>query len=463
MRQWALLFFFLAGAACAQSLRIGVAEVDITPPPGAPMAGYYVPRVATGTHDPLHAKAIVLESGDTKIAIVACDLVSLPRELSEQARAIVTKKIGLASDHVMITATHDHTTPVIVTNPSRYNLQGETKVIADEYTAALPEKIANAILLANTSLVPVEMRAGVGEETTLGFNRRYFMKDGRVGWNPRKLNPNIVRPAGPVDTGIPVLYFETPDHQKPLAAYVNFGVHQDTTGGLQFSGDYSYTLSRVLKMAKGEDFFTLFTIGAAGNVNHLDVSREGPQSGFEEAARIGAVLAGDVLKTIQAAPLVPDPVIRVSDKILKIPVPTYTSAEVADAERVQATFGKPNAAPFLELVKAARVLELNARHGQPLDAEVQVFTIGDKVAIVGFPGEMFAEFGLQLKEDSPFPITIVAELANGAYVYIPNRVAYKEGNYEPTAARLPEGTGEALVDSAFDQLLALAQRSSNAQ
>jgi hypothetical protein len=143
-------------------------------------------------------------------------------------------------------------------------------------------------------------------------------------------------------------------------------------------------------------------------------------------------------------------------------VPTYTPAEVADAERIQATFGKPNAAPFLALVKAARVLELNARHGQPLDAEVQVFTIGDKVAIVGFPGEMFAEFGLQLREDSPFPITIVAELANGAYVYIPNRVAFKEGNYEPTAARLPEGSGEALVDSAFDQLLALAHRSPNA-
>ena len=301
MRQWALSFFLLAGAACAQNLRIGVAEVDITPPAGAPMAGYYVPRIATGTHDPLHIKAIVLESGDTKVAMVACDLVSLPRELSEQARAIVTKKIGLASDHVMITATHDHTTPVIVTNPSRYNLQGETKRIAEEYTAALPEKIANAILLANTSLVPVEMRAGVGEETTLGFNRRYFMKDGTVGWNPGKLNPNIVRPAGPVDTGVPVLYFETPDHQKPVAAYVNFGVHQDTTGGLQFSGDYSYTLGRVLKMAKGDDFFTFFTIGAAGNVNHLDFSRKDPQSGFEEAARIGAVLAGDVLKIIQAS------------------------------------------------------------------------------------------------------------------------------------------------------------------
>ena len=427
------------------------------------MAGYYTPRYATGTHDPLHAKAMVIEQGDVKVAIVACDLVSLPRELSEQARSIVQQQIGLAPDHIMITATHSHTTPVIVTHPSRYNLEGEPKRIAEEYTAALPAKIAQAIALANRAMAPAQMRAGVGEETTLGFNRRYFMKDGSVGWNPGKLNPNIVRPAGPVDPGIPVLYFESPNDLKPLAAYINFGVHQDTTGGLQFSADYSYTLSRVLKMAKGENFFTLFTIGAAGNVNHIDPSRKEPQAGFEEAARIGAVLAGDVLKVIQNAPVVPDPTIRVSDQILKIPVPHYTPDEVKDAERTQASFGTAHSAPFLDLVKAARILELNARHGKPLDAEVQVFTFGDKVAIVGFPGEMFAEFGLQLKEDSPFPVTALAELANGAYVYIPNRVAYKEGNYEPTAARLPAGGGEMLMDSAFDQLLKLARRPTSSQ
>ncbi len=458
MRRLALLFFFLVGTASAQSLRVGVSEVDITPPVGAPLAGYYTNRLATGTHDPLHAKAMVIEHGSTKVAMVACDLVSLPRELSQQARAIVEKKIGLDGDHIMITATHAHTTPVILTNPSRYNLEGEPKRIAEEYTKALPEKIAQAILLADAGLVPARMRAAVGEENTLGFNRRYFMKDGSVGWNPGKLNPNILRPAGPVDHAVPVLFFESSDGAKPLAAYVNFGVHQDTTGGLEFSADYSYTLGRVLKMAEGDSFFTLFTIGAAGNVNHLDVSRKGPQSGFNEAARIGAVLAGEVLKTIQTAPVVPDPVICISDKIISIPVPRYTEAEVQQAERIQSTYGKPNAAPFLDLVKAARVLELNARHGKPLDAEVQVFTFGNQVAVVGFPGEMFAEFGLTLHQDSPFPVTVVAELANGAYTYIPNRVAYEEGNYEPTASRLPAGSGEKLVDSALDQLLTLARR-----
>jgi neutral ceramidase len=458
MRRLALFLLFGTVAASAQNLRIGIAAVDITPPVGAPMAGYYTNRVATGTHDPLHAKAIVISDGTTKVAIVACDLVSLPRELSQQARAIVEKKIGLAQDHVMISATHSHTTPVILTNPSRYNLVGEPKRIAEEYTRSLPSKIAEAILQANQSLVPVQMLAAVGNEKTLGFNRRYFMKDGTVGWNPGKLNPNISRPAGPVDAGIPVLFFQTPTEEKPVAAYVNFAVHQDTTGGLNFSADYSYTLARILKFAKGDEFFTLFTIGAAGNVNHIDVSRKEPQQGYEEAARIGAVLAGDVLKTIQEAKVVPDPVIHVSDQIIKIPVPIYSAAVIAQETQIQSTYGTSHAAPFLDLVKAARILELNARHGKPLDAEVQVFTFGDQVAIVGFPGEMFSEFGLTLKEDSPFPVTIVAELADGAYTYIPNRVAYEEGNYEPTASRLPKGGGEILMDSAFQQLLKLARR-----
>jgi hypothetical protein len=453
-----VVLMVIGGGAHAQQLRLGVAEVDITPPVGAPLAGQYYNRYATGTHDPLHVKAMVLEQGGVKIAMAACDLVSLPRDISEAARKMVQKQIGLMPDHVMISATHSHTTPVIMTNPSRYVLEGKAKEIAQTYTDSLAGKIAESIVEANAKLEPVEMRAGIGKETTLSFNRRYFMKDGTVGWNPGKLNPNIAGPAGPIDPGLPVLYFESPDGSKPVAAYVNFALHQDTTGGLKFSADFSYTLGQILKMAKGESFFPMFTIGAAGNINHLDTSRKGEQSSYQEASRIGAVLAGDALKVIQAAPVVNVSQIGVSDEILHFPVPHYTQAEIDWATKTQATYDTPQAAPFLDLVKAGRILELNARHGKPLDAEVQVFTLGNKVAIVGFPGEMFAEFGLQLKEDSPFPITIVAELADGALVYIPNRIAYEEGNYEPTAARLPVGAGEKLVNSALDQLLKLDRK-----
>lgn len=456
--QWIIAFLLFAGTAIADSLHAGAAQVVITPPRGAPMAGYYKSRAAEGTHDDLHAKALVFEKDGVKVALVACDVVSLPREIIEQARHIAQQKTGIATDHVMISATHDHTGPVILTTPSRYNLQGEMKRIAQEYTDTLPAKIAEAVELANAHLQPAQIRTAVGHENTLAFNRRYFMKDGTVGWNPGKLNPNIVRPAGPTDASVPIVYVETPDGIG-IAAYTNFAMHLDTTGGLQFSADYAYTLGKVLEMAKGANLVSMFTIGCAGNVNHLDFSRKEPQSSFAEAGRIGAVLAGDVLKAIQRAPLVDVPQIEVSSQILKLDLPQFTPEEIAWAHRTQATFDTDHQAPFLDLVRAAKIIEIESRHGKPFDAEVQIITLGEQVAFVGFPGEMFTEFGLTLKEDSPFPTTIAVELANGGLGYIPNRQAYPQGAYEVISSRLLPGAGEMLMNSGLAQLDAVFRRS----
>lgn len=442
--------------AAAQGLRAGAAEVVITPPKGAPMAGYYVPRIAEGTHDDLYAKAIVFEAGGVKVALAACDVVFLPRDVTEKARQLISEKTGIAADHVMISATHDHTGPVIMTVPSRYNLEGEVKRIVQDYTDALPGRIADAVAQANAHLAPAQIRAAIGEENTLAHNRRYFMTDGTVGWNPGKLNPKILRPAGPTDPSLPVLYVETPDG-KPIAAYTNFAMHQDTTGGLKFSADFSYTIGRVLRMAKGPDLISMFTIGCAGNVNHLDFSRKAPQASYEEAARIGGVLGGDALKVIQNAPVVPVSTIEVSSRVLTPELPKFTAEDVAWADRTQATFGTSHQAPFLDLVRAAKIIDIVSRHGKPFDAEVQVITLGDQIAIVGFPGEMFTEFGLTLKEDSPFPITIAAELANGGLGYIPNRQAYPQGQYEVVSTRFLPGTGEMLMNSALSQLDTLFQ------
>jgi len=456
MRLLAILLL-LAGTASAEGLRAGAAQVVITPPKGAPMAGYYSSRVAEGTHDDLYAKAIVFEKDGVKVALVACDLVSLPRPISETARQIIQQKIGILPDHIMISATHDHTGPVILTIPSRYNLQGETKRITKEYTDALPGRIAEAVILANTHLQPAQVRSAIGLERSLAFNRRYFMKDGTVAWNPAKLNPDISRPAGPTDPSVPVVYVETPEGEG-IASYVNFAMHQDTTGGLKFSADYSYALGKILRMAKGQNLVSMFTIGCAGNVNHLDVTRKEPQSSYDEAARIGAVLAGDVLKTIQRAPVVSVAQIRVSSQVLKLDLPRFTPEEIAWAHRTQATVGSPAPAPFLDLVRAAKIIEIDDRHGKPFDAEVQVIALGDQIAFVGFPGEMFTEFGLTIKQDSPFPITITAELANGALGYIPNRQAYPQGAYEVMSSRLNPGAGELLMDSALSQLSAVQHR-----
>jgi hypothetical protein len=141
--------------------------------------------------------------------------------------------------------------------------------------------------------------------------------------------------------------------------------------------------------------------------------------------------------------------------VLKLDLPQFTPQEVAWARRTQATVGTANPAPFLDLVRAAKILEIDSRQGKPFDAEVQVIALGDQLAFVGFPGEMFTQFGLNVKQDSPFPLTITAELANGALGYIPNRQAYPEGAYEVVSTRFKPGAGERLMNSALDQLRAV--------
>jgi hypothetical protein len=104
--------------------------------------------------------------------------------------------------------------------------------------------------------------------------------------------------------------------------------------------------------------------------------------------------------------------------------------------------------PFLDTVFAFRALDTAARHGESLPAEVQVIALGDQIAWVGLPGEIFTELGSAIKQASPFPLTIVAELAHGPVTYIPNSAAFAQGNYEVVSSRAAEGSGEKLVSEA---------------
>ena len=72
----------------------------------------------------------------------------------------------------------------------------------------MPAKIAESVKLANANLTEARLWAGLGVEESIGFNRRFLMKDGSVKFNPGKLNPSIVQPVGPVDPDVYVVYAE---------------------------------------------------------------------------------------------------------------------------------------------------------------------------------------------------------------------------------------------------------------
>lgn len=448
-RRFTLLgFLFVASVASAAELRVGAAAVDITPPNGIAMAGYYSARLSEGMHDPLHAKAIVLEQEGEKAALVAVDLVTLARPTVEEARQLIAKSTGLRGEAVMISATHSHTGPLLSGVSVRNASYGGDMDIARTYTSALPSKIAEAVRLAEAALAPARLSAGIGREDSLPFNRRYFMKDGSVGWNPGKLNPNIVKPAGPIDPDVPVVYIETAAG-KPLATYVNLAMHLDTVGGLQFSSDYAFPLARILGQVKSRDMVTMFTIGCAGDINHVNTRIKDPQKGPGEAERIGTVLAGEVLKTYTRLEPIHTSRPRVGTAMVQLPLPTLATGDVEKARAFATRIGSQNDPKFLEKVWAFKVLDVYGRDGRPQEVEVQVVALGPDLAWVSLPGEIFVELGLAIKAASPFKHTIIAELANGSIGYVPTKRAFAEGNYEPVSARCAEGSGEMLVDAAL--------------
>jgi hypothetical protein len=279
-----------------------------------------------------------------------------------------------------------------------------------------------------------------------------------VGWNPGKLNPAVVRPAGPTDPAVPVVYLETLDGH-PLATYVNYAMHLDTVGGFEYSADYAYTLSKLLAAAKSADMLTLFTIGCAGNVNHIDVNTATKQSGHKEAARIGTVLAAEVLRTFKEMERLDPGAPRMRSEIIRLPLPEIRPGELEWARKITPMFGKKDGAPFMDLVRAFKIVEVAERAGRSLEAEVQVITLGDRLAWVGLPGEIFTELGMMIKLGSPFQYTIVASLANGSIGYVPDRKAYPQGAYEPVSARCAAGSGEMLVDAASRLLVETLEHS----
>ena len=452
---WVMVLLLVSTAAArGEDLLVGASAVKITPPPGAAMAGYFHNRGAEGVHDDLYAKALVLQKDGVRTALVICDLIEVPRIVTDQVRAMVARDKTVPAGNVMISATHAHTGPVLADSADAYNLTGQMRSIAVEYSRSLPARIADTIRLATQNMRAARVSAAAGEEPSLSFNRRFFMKDGTVGWNPGKQNPGILRPTGPTDPQVPVVYFESSDG-KPIATYVNFTMHLDTVGGLEYSADYPYTLAKLLAAVKGPEMLSFFSIGAAGNVNHIDVSDPNPQSGHYEAARIGTVLAAEVLKTLRQTRSMPADRLQCKSEVVKMPLAPLTSGDVEWAKGITAKFGKPDAAPFMDQVRADKIMAVSARNGQPVDAEVQVIALGNQIAWVGLPGEVFVELGLAIKRASPFPLTIVAELSNDDPGYVPNREAYPQGAYEPVSARVAPGSGEMLVDGAVRLLTEL--------
>jgi neutral/alkaline ceramidase-like enzyme len=446
----------------AEQLQAGVAVVDITPPAGYRMAGYYNERRNTGTHDPLLAKAVVFQQGDVRAALVECDVVSMPADVSAKTRALAEKNTGIPARQIAVAATHSHTGPLF-SGPMRKlwseqatAREGKDAAESFDYPAALVQRIAQAIEQAAKTSRPITLKAGAGEETRLSFNRRFHMKDGTVRFNPGRLNPDVIRPAGPIDPAVSVLLFADSATSKPLASITNFAMHLDTVGGTEYAADYPYYVERQLRDSLGPDFVSIFGTGTCGDINHIDVSRMNQLKGHEEAQRIGTTLGETVAVLMPKLAEQRQPSLAVRQKTTDVPAQRFTADEIAKARERMAKIGTRDLT-FLEQVETNKIVDISQRYASGVvPLEVVAIRLSPDVAIVTLPGEVFVELGLAIKQASPFKTTLVIELTNDAPAYIPTKKAFAEGSYEIVNSRVASGGGEKLADLAISLLKELS-------
>jgi neutral ceramidase len=437
----------------SSSLRAGAAEIDITPPVGYRMAGYFDERLATAVHDPLKAKALVLEQGRERVALVFCDLVGVSLHVTTNARAQASRQTGIPVSHIVIGATHSHTGPLFddvrrdyfhATAVAKFGTDPQEKIY---YPAFLTEQLVKVLAAAQANLRPAELAAGITRQEGLTFNRRYWMKNGKVAFNPGLLNPNIVRPAGPTDPEVGMLLLREAETKRPFAGLTVFAMHSDTVGGTEFSADYEYYLQETLRREFGPEYISAFGAGTCGDLNHIDVSRKATLKGFAMSEHLGDTLGQAVLKAVPALPAISRPTLAVRSRTIQAELQKVTPEEVADARSRFDRIADPNE-DFMAKVVATKRLDLAGR--PPLcPMEVQVFRLDDQTAIVCLPAEIFVELGLAIKQASPFKRTLVISICNDRPSYVPTEKAFREGSYEITNSRVKPGTGEKLVETAL--------------
>lgn len=443
------MIFSLSVASGADEFRAGTATVEITPPLGYRMSGYFSERLSTGVKDPLLAKAVVFQQGDESAALVFCDIVAVSLDVSTQARRQAAKLTGIPFANIAIAATHSHTGPLYFGalrehfHRKAVEAHGSDPYEKVDYPSQLIKKLASVIQAARKNVQPVRLTAGYAKETRLSFNRRFHMKTGPVRFNPGPLNPNIVRVAGPIDPEVGLVQFYPVQGAKPLGAIVSFALHLDTVGGTEYSGDYPKYIQDALRKTYGDDYLSLFGAGTCGDINHVDVTIRGRRS----ASEIGTMLSETVSNTLKKLEAVKELSLAVRSANVNAELQTYSTEQVANARTIMERVGSRDVS-FLDRVEAYKVMALQLRKEETIPLEVQAFRLGTDLAIVTLPGEVFVELGMAIKQASPFKTTLVIELTNDAPGYIPTRKAFVEGSYETVNSRVKPGNGEKMVEIA---------------
>ena len=440
--------FFCSASRAA--LKGGCAKVNITPPVGAWLSGYGGRnKPSDGIVDELYARALVLDNGSDSMAIISVDLLWVPLQMTNKVRAILKDKIGIPEQNVLICATHTHFGPKIY-DETKMGPEVSDNTVDSSYVNILVKKITDSALLAQKRMEDVKIGAVKGDIPEIVFNRRPTRADGSVQTTfslpldvttTRKVQRSpdgsvsvaFTYPAegpaltfGPVDPEAWVLRVENAEGAI-IGSVVNFACH--AVSGSEYS-DWFYSISadypgetmRVVERLEGG--VCLFTSGTAGDIVPL---RRGKKPRYE----IGRALAGEAVRRLQFVQTSGDIDMAAMTRQVDLPIRLDLSPDsiiAADKDKTH------------------------------LVTEIQVLRLGD-VYILGLPGEVLVELGLDIKRRAGLRNLIITAVSNDTIGYVCHSQAYEQGGYEAVSGtNLAKGAGELIVNYALDLLAEVKAR-----
>ena len=292
-------------------------------------------------------------------------------------------------------------------------------------------------------------------------------------------NPEVLRPAGPIDPDMGLMLVRSASGQ-PRGLLCNFALHLDTVGGTLWSADYPYFIEQAARKVLDPRLVFLFGNGCCGDINHVDPSKKERN----KTDYIGRSLAKTMQSALPNLRRVEQPKLRIRRATVQLPLQPVTTEQVAQARPLLLDARAGKQVEFFDLVRAYKAVMLDqlwnktpqtkpselinwglsrtwAGVGAKLPVEVNVLAFGNDLAIVFLPGEIFVQLGLAIKQASPFKTTLIVELANCAEtLYVPTRVAYVGGGYEAINSAVKPGSGEMLAEAAVRLLREIAGEAS---
>ena len=398
-------------------LKASTAAIELAPPIGDPLYGYIArTKGSIGIHDPLFARAIVFDDGNSRAAIVSCDLLALEIETAAEIRRRIELSLDIPASSIIICCTHTHSGPITLISEKLNRI----------WLELLKDKIVKAVQRALSSLKPAILRHASTVVREIGFNREYFWA--RNGGKEAK--------DYPIDESLNVLAVDSTDGSA-IATVVNYAVHGVVLGpqNLEYSADFPGAVCKHLKELRGGE--GVYIQGACGEIDPTIQRDRGWGTGtFDDVEQYATRLAHAAIEALKDSTIEIAGDIQSAARIVNIPLDEPPSDEeiqqVSDeANEYLNKGGEVNqqiGSTLLEWTKRIRYLKQIDQIPSAWPVEIVAIKIG-QLCIIGLPFEAFSAIGEGIKNRISPLIGWFAGYANGYLGYLPAKWAKDLGGY----------------------------------